>query len=204
MAVDGQDTHRELARLHPIESQFSPQFADASSTPLHPTGQVIRNIGGLRLVAALPKIEQVLHSRKWMTRAWTLQEKELSHSAILFSKRQVYFLSHAGLYQEDVVYELLPKSVIPDPDLNALEAYPQELSPKSVPLRYRQWPETWDMYAEMVEDFLNRSMTYPSDILAAVRGIAENLHALTSWDMPNCFPTEVLEYALLWRPAGNK
>ena len=82
------------------------------------------------------------------------------------------------------------------------EAYPQELSSNSVPFKYRQWPETGDMYAEMVEDFLNRSLTYPSDILAAFRGIAENLHALTSWATPNWFPTGVLDYALLWRPAG--
>ncbi|KAL9610725.1 MAG: hypothetical protein Q9167_004588 [Letrouitia subvulpina] len=169
--------------------------------------QVIKNIGGLRLIAALPHLDQALRDCRWMTRAWTLQEREVSRSAIYFSRHQVYFHCHREMKQEDIFTEAFEqyrniRGIALYPYSNF--EYPQELYPQQGPfVSGGSWPESWEAYSMTVENYMAREMTYPTDIFAAFQGIAEQLHGLTRWDLRNCFPTDVLDYSLLWRPNGK-
>ncbi|MCJ1275526.1 hypothetical protein MMC21_003329 [Puttea exsequens] len=228
MAIAGDHSNVKLNRLHPGEVapglfpndedftlqravpdtqndplQDIPPDKPASQTRSYIAEQVIKNIGGLRLVAALPNIDQALDNCKWATRAWTLQETELSHCAILFGKHQVYFRCQEVILQEDLVAEKSSDAIkeAKPPDINWKN--PRELERTQRPSNDNQWPQTWEMYAEIVENYTARNMTFPTDILAAFRGVAQVMHTLTAWDMPNCLPTDVLDYALLWRPRGE-
>ena len=58
------------------------------------------------------------------------------------------------------------------------------------------------MYRDVVESYMARDMTFPGDILHAFNGVAQILHTLSAWDMPNGIVTDVLDYSLLWRPKG--
>ena len=93
IATEGTHSNQALSRLHPDNEATSSE-------------QVVCNIGGLRLAAALPNINVILQTCKWTTRAWTMQEAELSHSVLIFSKKQVYFRCHEEVFQEDVVSEI--------------------------------------------------------------------------------------------------
>ncbi|KAI4215897.1 MAG: hypothetical protein LQ351_001885 [Letrouitia transgressa] len=169
--------------------------------------QVIKNIGGLRLIAALPHLDQALRDCRWMTRAWTLQEREVSRSAIYFSRHQVYFHCHQDMKQEDIFTETFDQyrqisGVLNYPHTNF--EYPQELYARQPPIGSAgSWPEIWETYTTTVENYMSREMTYPADIFAAFRGVAEHLHSVTRWDLTNCFPTNVIDYSLLWRPSGK-
>lgn len=164
--------------------------------------QIIRNIGGLRLISALPCLAQTLDSSKWTTRAWTLQEAELSHSAIMFSNHQTYFRCYTSVFCEDVVSELNASALKEGISSSQTRTNPLVLQRRERPADDHTWPQTWIMYADIVQDFMARDMTFPSDILHAFKGVAQVLHALTAWDMPNGMAYDVLDYALLWRPNG--
>ena len=68
--------------------------------------QAIRNIQGLRLISGLPSLLRTLDECTWNTRAWTLQESELAHRAIIFTEHQVYFRCHEEIFQEDKISEV--------------------------------------------------------------------------------------------------
>ncbi|KAI4126331.1 MAG: hypothetical protein LQ338_003808 [Usnochroma carphineum] len=176
---------------------------DSKRGGLPSSSQTIRNIQGIRLLAALPGPSDAINRSVWDTRAWTLQESELSHSAIIFGKDQVTFRCAQEVFCEDFVAETRGE-VLPEIwaiDQTWLSSLAAEC--KIVPIQDRDWPQTFDMYGRIVESYTNRTMTYPTDILSAFQGVSHVLHALCAWKMSNGLVEDVIDFALLWRPNGN-
>ena len=204
VAIDTQDCNDHLYRSPNSARDIDSMVPDPSGMRVSNTGQVVKNIGGLRLLAALPHLNQILRNSKWMTRAWTLQEQDASGAAIYFSKSQVYFHCSKQTKQEDIFTEHFEqyrqlKGCIQYPHTNF--QYPEELYGRQRPTE-NHWPQSWDVFTGLVENYMQRQMTYSTDILNAFRGVAEYMHNVMGWDMTNCFPTDVLDYSLLWRPAS--
>ena len=201
VATEGSHSNTKLARHHPGEdSQTSCTIpSDAESTP---PIQAIRNVGGLRLVSALPRVNQFLENCTWNTRAWTLQEAELSHSLVIFTKAQVYFRCAQDVFQEDVVSEIPQQALKQSTESKRVWHNPQALERRQRPAIDTPWPQTFVMYATAVESYTRRAMTFPEDVIRAFKGVTHTLYTLSAWQMPNGLVADVIDFALLWRPTG--
>ena len=107
--AQGKSARCPLSRFHAadefglVESYLSQTRSANVSTR---SVQAIRNIQGLRLISGLPRLLRTLDECTWNTRAWTLQESELAHRAIIFTEHQVYFRCHEEVFQEDKISEI--------------------------------------------------------------------------------------------------
>ena len=167
------------------------------------SSQMVRNIQGIRLLAALPGLRDTINGSAWNTRAWTLQESELSHGVLIFGKDQVTFRCAQAVFYEDFVAEC---EEVAFPEMWATDQkWQSSLTPecKIAPAKNREWPRTFDMYGRIVETYTKRAMTFPSDVLPAFRGISQVLHALCAWKISNGLVEDVIDFSLLWRPSGN-
>ncbi|MCJ1279845.1 hypothetical protein MMC21_007669 [Puttea exsequens] len=206
MALEGEHSDMVLIRAKP-DGKPRNIFPDSPTLPtnigpLAQEEQVVRNVQGLRLVAALPAITSSVESCKWSTRAWTMQEKELSHRAIMFTNHQVYFQCREEIFQEDIVAERSFTAHDTSQSTKSSWSVPPELIRAQQPSDSAQWPQTWHMYCDIVASYMLREMTFATDILAAFRGVASVMHCIADWDQPNGIPIDILDYALLWRPIG--
>ena len=189
VALDGKHCNMPLTRCHP-----------ESSAGIVSSEQLVRNVGGLRMLASMPGIERVAQKVTWRTRAWTLQEAELSLATIYFARDQVRFQCPQDVFSEDLVAE------IPDSTLDKIERSELE-SWSNVHLPYGRdfsddWPRPFLHYARIVESYSSRKMTFSTDILAAFRGIGSLFHTLAGWKMSNGLIEDVIDASLLWRPKG--
>ncbi|KAL8709262.1 MAG: hypothetical protein Q9220_006005 [cf. Caloplaca sp. 1 TL-2023] len=198
IAAEGSHSNLPLSR-HNCHS-FSPQHTHQRDSA---SGQMIKNIQGLRLLAALPGSADSLSNSKWSTRAWTLQESVLSHASIEFGKNQVIFRCASEVFREDFVAEVTKEGF---GDMNSTGrkwTNSQAWERRVVPTEDRDWPMTFNMYAELVEGYTGRAMTYPTDILPAFQGISQVFHAIAGWKVLNGLIEDVIDFSLLWRPNGE-
>lgn len=164
--------------------------------------QVVRNVQGLRLLAALPGPSETIAHSVWDTRAWTLQEAELSHASMIFGKDQVTFRCAQEVFCEDFVTEATIEGYKEMEATGQAWLNSQVEQRKSAPVRDSDWPLTFGMYGRIVESYTKRAMTYPTDILPAFQGVSQALHALCGWKALNGLTEDVIDYSLLWRPNG--
>lgn len=165
--------------------------------------QVVRNIYGLRLLAALPGPSHAIRHSAWDTRAWTLQEAELSHACVIFGGDQVTFRCAQEIFCEDFVTEATAEGYKEMAATGQTWLNSQTEHRKSAPTQDEDWPLTFETYGRIVESYTNRAMTYPSDVLAAFQGISQIFHALCGWKALNGLIEDVIDYSLLWRPNGD-
>ena len=203
IATEGSHSDIPLSRLHPNQDTVQFSNSDQSLTAqVSGPKQVVRNISGLRLINALSSINQTLERSTWNTRAWTMQEAELSHTSIIFADDQVHFRCATDVAHEDIVSE------IPDLALKEIEHTKekwfnsQAIERRLSPADNWDWPLTFDMYARIVRSYTARNMTFPTDILAAFRGTSEVMQALSAWKISNGLIEDVIDFTLLWRPRG--
>ncbi|KAL8686223.1 MAG: hypothetical protein Q9218_007258 [Villophora microphyllina] len=198
VAAEGAHSNHALSRR-----DFPTAAIDTLGSEPSGARQIVRNIKGLRLLAAFPDLPESTISSVWRRRAWTMQEAELSHSTMIFTKDQVLFRCAQGVHCEDFVAELTP---------NMYKGMDETLPKwwnlhyyhrKSAPAPDDNWAETFRLWTDMVEDYTNRRVTYATDILAAFEGISQAFHALCGWKTLNGLIEDVIDYALLWRPAGH-
>lgn len=189
VALDGTHCNMPLTRCHP-----------ESNAGIVSSEQLVRNIGGLRMLASMPSIERTAEKVTWRTRAWTLQEAELSLTTIFFARDQIRFQCAQDVFSEDLVAEIPDSTLdkIKDKELatwrNACFPYGRDFS--------EDWPASFLHYARIVESYSSRKMAFSTDILAAFRGIGSLFHTLAGWKMSNGLMEDVLDASLLWRPKG--
>ncbi|KAL8730660.1 MAG: hypothetical protein Q9166_003973 [cf. Caloplaca sp. 2 TL-2023] len=164
---------------------------------------MVRNIQGLRLLTALPNLTETVVPSTWNTRAWAMQEAELSHSSLIFGKAQVMFRCAQEVFREDFFGEITSEGY------REIEATrhdwnnSQALERRIVATEDKDWPMTFEMYARLVQSSMQRSMSYPTDILPAFAGLSQVLHAVCAWKVLDGLIEDVIDYALLWRPDGE-
>ncbi|KAL8947902.1 MAG: hypothetical protein Q9222_005864 [Ikaeria aurantiellina] len=198
IAAEGSHSNFPLSR-HNCHS-FSPQHTHQRDST---SGQMIKNIQGLRLLAALPGSTDTLEKSIWNTRAWTLQESVLSHSSIEFGRNQVTFRCASEVFREDLVAEVTKEGHQDMDSTGRKWINSQAWERRVVPTEDRDWPLTFEMYARLVEGYTGRAMTYPTDILPAFQGISQVFHAIAGWKVLNGLIEDVIDFSLLWRPNGD-
>ncbi|KAL8713686.1 MAG: hypothetical protein Q9220_002212, partial [cf. Caloplaca sp. 1 TL-2023] len=178
--------------------------SDLSSDILGESGtqQVVKNIQGLRLLAALPGPVETIAQSTWDTRAWTLQEAELSHASVILGKYQASFRCAQEVFREDLVTDITDEGYheIKATDLPWLHLENEQK--KTAPSRNNSWHLIYHMYGRIVESYTKRVMTHSIDILSAFQGICNVLYALRGWRMLNGLVEDLIDYSLLWRPQG--
>ena len=131
-----------------------------------------------------------------------MQEAELSHTLIVFGNDHVHFRCATDVTHEDTVSE------IPALTLKEIESTKetwfnsQAIERRLSPADNRDCPLTFEMYARIVESYTARNMKFPTDILAAFKGISEVIHALSAWKISNGLIEDVIDFALLWPLRG--
>ncbi|KAL8669639.1 MAG: hypothetical protein Q9168_005782 [Polycauliona sp. 1 TL-2023] len=191
IAAEGSHSNVPLTRRR-CDSAFPRQ--GHGGLQMNGSGQTIKNIQGLRLLAALPGPSSAINPSVWNKRAWTMQEAELSHACIIFGKDQVTFRCAQEVFYEDIVTEPTTKSYkLHSPCMEGRKEAPVT----------SEWPGAFKMYTRIVESYTDRAMTYPTDVLPAFQGISLVLHALCTWKSLNGLIEDVIDFSLLWRPKGH-
>ncbi|KAL8691193.1 MAG: hypothetical protein Q9224_004232 [Gallowayella concinna] len=198
IATEGSHSNVPLSR-----HQYHSVSTDSEGRELLGSRQVIRNIQGLRLVAALPSMSEVIAMSRWNTRAWTMQEAELSHASLIFGKDQVMFRCAQEVFKEDFVAEVTGEGYRQMQSTSQPWQNSQASERRVAPAEDKDWPMTFEMYARLVESYTLRAMTYPTDILPAFQGMSQVLHAVCGWKILNGLVEDVIDFSLLWRPNGR-
>ncbi|KAL9583900.1 MAG: hypothetical protein Q9203_004887 [Teloschistes exilis] len=121
---------------------------------------------------------------------------------MIFAKSQVLFRCAQEVHCEDFVSELTPKMYKETLETTQQSWYLHKYQRKFSPAAEDKWAETFDLWANMVQDYTFRRMTYATDILAALEGISQAFHGFCGWKTINGLIEDVMDYALLWRPVG--
>ena len=107
IATEGSHSDIPFSHLHPDnETVRTPNDDQSLTARISGPSQVVRNIDGIRLVAASSSITQTLEKSTWDTRAWTMQEAELSHTLVIFGNDQFHFRCATDVVHEDTVSEI--------------------------------------------------------------------------------------------------
>ena len=197
IAAEGSHSDVPLSRHHCHTVSL-----DSPNQGLLSSGQMVKNIKGLRLLTALPSLSETIVPSVWATRAWTMQEAELSHASIIFGRDQVIFRCAQEVFREDFVAEITGQGYRDMETTHREWLNSQALERRVVPAEDKDWPMTFEMYSDLVESYTQRAMTYPTDILPAFAGVAQVFHAMCAWKISNGLIEDVIDYSLLWRPNG--
>ena len=150
--TEGTHSNIRLARQHPDKHDPACEGDwPVSVTGISSSGQAIKNIGGLRLVAALPTIDSVMDKCKWNTRAWTFQEAELSHNAIIFTEHQVFYRCSQDIFQEDVFTEEPP--TVDDSEPNSRNSL--SIGLRQLPLKLGDWPRNFEFLSNHAQIYVS-------------------------------------------------
>ncbi|KAL8914137.1 MAG: hypothetical protein Q9172_007147 [Xanthocarpia lactea] len=197
IATEGSHSDVPLSRHH-----CHTVFLDPPSQGLLSSGQMVKNIQGLRLLTALPSLSETVVPSVWNTRAWTMQEAELSHASLIFGRHQAIFRCAQEIFREDFVAEITGTGYSEIEATQREWQNSQAFERRLAPSENRDWPMTFDMYARLVESYIQRAMTYPTDVLPAFSGMSQILHAVCAWKIFNGLVEDVIDLSLLWRPYG--
>ncbi|KAI4087368.1 MAG: hypothetical protein L6R37_008327 [Teloschistes peruensis] len=167
VAAEGSHSNHPLSRRN-----YHTTPVDTLGTESSRAGQIVRNIQGLRLLAALPTVFDTTAHSVWRHRAWTMQEAELSHSTMIFAKSQVLFRCAQEVHCEDFVSELTPNMYKETLEKTQLSLYLHKFQRKFSPAAEDKWAETFELWTSVVQDYTFRQRTYVTDILAAFEGIS--------------------------------
>ncbi|KAI9730208.1 MAG: hypothetical protein M1834_005972 [Cirrosporium novae-zelandiae] len=121
-----------------------------------------------------------LNGSPWNSRAWTFQEWRLSGRSLMFFSDQVIFICESGQYFEDV----------------------HEYNETLVDIFYN-FETNVDAYANLVEKYTSRGLSYATDALNAFTGLMAFIRPTFRGDFLYGLPSTELDTALLWQPIGT-
>lgn len=150
--------------------------------------QHLAQVGTSLLLSSLPDIKLDLTDTPWSKRGWTLQEGALSRRRLIFTKRQVYF----ECQQSHACESLLDTALCTKTTAGAF--WPPDVSRYFPPGPMGEF-EFFDSARKigkslpfLIDAYLQRDLTYESDILHAFTGILEKYRETTLlqfyWGMP--------------------
>jgi hypothetical protein len=162
------------------------------SAPSFNFKQLSVSIRGLKLANMSPDFKKSVDLSIWNTRAWTYQERLLSRRMLIFTEDYIYFQCNHGRAQGDRILDLH------DP------VYLERLKSKGA-----KYDETYKLelkrkinfvtYAQVVQEYMNRDLSYASDVENAFGGIKKILNLLFGGSEVLCgIPMSSLTIALLW------
>jgi hypothetical protein len=70
-------------------------------------------------------------------------------------------------------------------------------------IRERDWDRGFGFYAEIIQEYSWKRLTYPEDVMNAFSGMLSALEQHTGWSFTHNLPEELIDWALLWIPAGH-
>lgn len=128
------------------------------------TTQHMEVIRGRQLMASMPSPGYDAQMSKWESRAWTLQERALSHRRLIFTNSQVYFQCKTTYFYEDAVCEIPGKA--------RLINFPDIRSPyMSVTQHDFDRVDGFPNFEDIVRSLTRRELTFDGDVLNACTGL---------------------------------
>ncbi|KAJ5093303.1 hypothetical protein N7456_009164 [Penicillium angulare] len=140
---------------------------------------------GVRLMVSRP-LEAVINDSVWSQRAWTFQERILSHRCLIFAEGRVYWQCRSIGISQDIHTDGNSKGLSLDPITSPLRTL-QEL--QSRPLL---------SYMSFVGMYTGRSLTKRSDALAAFQGVSWLLERYMDTNFLFGLPVSHFDLVMLW------
>ena len=135
----------------------------------------------------IPSWNRQLPDSTYAHRAWTFQEGCFSRRCLVFLDGQCYFMCRAALWREDVMAEHR------DVHIGGLKPI----------LGRGDYDFPLQLYAELVQTYTERTLTYPKDMLYAFAGLETALGKhLNHSKMWYGLPSGIFDWSLLWIPKG--
>lgn len=176
-----------------------PGISDLKSrTPLREV-----TVRGLRFVEGPEHLWDTLPRTRWSSRAWTFQEYLLSKRLLVFMPNQAYFMCDGATFLEGIIdHVCMTHGVIEEQKLTpccsrTFTDADFDGPPTDRSMNYH------NTYADLLEDYTEKQMSFESDILKAARGLLAllsreyNVRFLCGLPVPN-----LLGYFATWSPNG--
>lgn len=126
----------------------------------------------------------------WATRAWTFQEA-------LFSRRILIFNGTVSWYCRTALWREYVRS--PAEDTSYTIPHDQHYGGSHLVASIPTWPDL-DRWADMVEEFNKRKLTFDEDVVNAFSGAASVFNNWFSGGMLWGIPEMFLDHCIIWRP----
>lgn len=166
------------------------------------------------MVAHPPSLKHIISISPWNSRAWTLQERLLSRRCLYFSHDYVYFQCNQETLSET------GSSLLTWTDVELCEGNAREFERTGVsnPLLHFRGPSAthttkveqhrtmrqrrdFDSYAELIEMYSRRQLSFQTDIINAVTGMLKVMHDHIGGDLIAGVPSQYLDLVMMWTPA---
>ena len=172
--------------------------------------QCVRYSKDLGLLICPPNLNTVLKETRWASRGWTFQEALLSKRLLVFVHQTVYFSCRSTTWSEQrkAHSETVPPpwtwAEAPSPYTAKFERLLTEWSRIASPLQIH-YPNSqpWfvaSMWQSLVNEYSIRTLSYESDVLAAIAGVQEVFGRIFPQDILYGTPLSIIQTALLWHP----
>jgi hypothetical protein len=143
----------------------------------------------------------------WNMRAWTYQERIFSRRSLIFLNQTVFFQCQRMIWSEDVAAE--EKNIYRyfqmEDTFERLDHNRQSISGSIFPelrgysLAHSSWPD-FPQYRRVISEYVERKLSYESDILAALAGIISTMSRQFPGGFHHGLPEQFFDIALLWQP----
>jgi hypothetical protein len=70
-------------------------------------------------------------------------------------------------------------------------------------IRKKDWDRGFGFYAEIIQEYSWKGLSYPEDVMNAFTGILSALETHSGWNFTHGLPEQLIDWALLWVPAGR-
>ena len=173
--------------------------------------QCIRYSKDLKLLVGPPSLEAILRETRWATRGWTFQEALLSKRLLVFVDQTVYFSCQSTTWSEQ---RKAYSETVPPPWTWAEAPSPYAFEFEG-PMT-RRWSEmasslqiyypnlqSWfvaSTWQSLVNEYSTRTLSYGSDVLAAIAGVQEVFGRFFPYEILYGMPLSIIQTALLWHP----
>ncbi|KAL8954431.1 MAG: hypothetical protein Q9183_007123, partial [Haloplaca sp. 2 TL-2023] len=157
--------------------------------------QPIAELQGIRLAHRPRSFEVAVNESVWNQRAWTFQERVMSHRTLFVAEQRCFFScqcrSDAFVEGLDVIENGTDRKMDGYIDLNGPMG---NLMPSSKSVNILT-------YKRLVRAYTSRRLSFPIDILNAFKGIEALLRPLFRSDFLYGLPRSEIDSQLLWQPA---
>jgi hypothetical protein len=201
-----------LADFPELQDFVHPRNRNADLEP--PETNRIRGHMGWGMVAHPPSLKHILSISPWNSRGWTLQERLLSRRCLYFSHDYVYFQCNRETLSET------GGSLLTWTDVEVCKGNAKEVERARLtnPLLHFRAPSTmhtiksehhetmrrrqdFDGYAELIEMYSRRHLSFPTDIVNAVAGMFKVMQDHIGGDLIAGVPSQYLDLVMMWTPA---